>query len=243
MARLPRLALANQQHHILQRGNDNRVIFHDADDIATFRSVLLNAAKKFDVAIHAYVLMPSHFHLLVTPKTGDALGKMMQWVGRHYVPYFNRRYERSGTLWQGRYKSLIIESNHYFMLFSRYIESSPVRAKLVISAMDYVNSSYLHHVGALIDPLISDHPLYWNLGNTPFQREAAYKELMEQALTSTEVMELTDASLRGWPLGTAHFKEQLEKQASRRIVPLKRGRPKADRIKRTGAHKSSPKAE
>jgi len=243
MARLPRLALANQQHHIVQRGTDNRVIFHDADDIATFRSVLLDAAKKFEVAIHAYVLMPSHFHLLVTPKTSDGLGKMMQWVGRHYVPYFNRRHERSGTLWQGRYKSLVIESAHYFMLFSRYVESNPVRARLVSSAADYADSSYLHHVGALIDPLISDHPLYWNLGNTPFQREAAYKELMEQALTSKEVDELSSASLKGWPLGSAHFKEQLEKQARRRIVPLKRGRPKVDRIKRTDTQDSGPTTE
>ena len=229
MARLPRLALANQQHHVLQRGNDNRIIFQDADDIAVFRNVLSDAAKKFSVAIHAYVFMPSHFHLLVTPKTNDGLGKMMQWIGRHYVPYFNRRHARTGTLWQGRYKSLVIESAHYFMLCTRYIESNPLRARLVAAPGDYVHSSYLHHVGSAIDPLISDHPLYWGLGNTPFQREAAYRELMEQALTLEEVAELTNASQKGWPLGSAQFKEQLEKQSSRRIIPLKRGRPRIER--------------
>ena len=229
MARLPRLAVANHQHHVLQFGNDNRLIFQDAADIAMFRSVLLEASRKFDVAIHAYVFMPTHFHLLVTPKSSEGLGKMMQWLGRHYVPYFNRRYERSGTLWQGRFKSLLIDSADYFMLCSRYIESNPVRAGLVAQAADYADSSYLHHVGSVSDRLISDHPLYWNLGNTPFQREGAYKELMEHALTPQEVADFTKATLKGWPLGSAQFKEQLEKQASRRIAPLKRGRPRLDK--------------
>jgi len=227
MARLPRLAVANHQHHVLQRGNDNRIIFHDENDIAAFRLALLSASQKFEVAIHAYVLLPTQFNLLVTPKTGESLGKMMQWLGRHYVPYFNRRYQRSGTLWQGRYKSLVIDSADYFMLCNRYIESSPVWAGLVSHPGDYPNSSYLHHVGALIDPLISDHSLYWNLGNTPFQREAAYRQMAEQALTLKEIGEFTKATLNGWPLGSPKFKSGLEKQANRRIAPLKRGRPKS----------------
>jgi len=226
MARLPRLAVANHQHHVLQCGNDNRIIFQDAEDIAAFREVLLSAARKFEVAIHAYVLLPSQFHLLVTPATDDGLGKMMQWLGRHYVPYFNRRYFRSGTLWQGRFRSLIIDSDDYFMLCSRYIESSPVRAGLVANHANFADSSYQHHIGALVDPLITDHPLYWNLGNTPFQREAAYRDLMEQALTSKEINDFTDATMKGWPIGSSRFKEQLEKQANRRIAPKKRGRPK-----------------
>ncbi len=229
MARLPRLSLAGHQHHVLQRGNDNRIIFQDADDIAMFRHVLLEGARKFEVAIHAYVFMPNHFHLLVTPKSNEGLGRMMQWVGRYYVPYFNRRYDRSGTLWQGRFKSLLIDSAHYFLLCSRYIETNPVRSGLVATPADYRDSSYLHHIGALVDPLISDHPLYWNLGNTPFQREAAYRELLEQALTLKEINDFTLASLKGWPLGSSQFKEQLEKQASRRIAPLKRGRPRIER--------------
>lgn len=227
MARLPRLAVANHQHHILQRGNDNRTIFQDAEDIATFRATLLAASKKFGVAIHAYVLLPTHFHLLVTPKTDDGIGKMMQWLGRHYVPYFNRRYLRSGTLWQGRFKSLVIDSADYFMLCSRYIETNPVRAGLADTPADYANSSYLHHIGALIDPLVTDHAIYWTLGNTPFQREATYKIALEQALTSKEIDDFTKASQHGWPLGSDHFKMRLEKQSSRRASPLKRGRPRS----------------
>lgn len=230
MARLTRLTVANFQHHILQRGHDNRRIFGDAEDVDFFRRVLLEASKKFQVAIHAYVFMPDHFHLLVTPKSDEGVGKMMQWLGRHYVPYFNKRYERIGTLWQGRYKSLIIDSEAYFMFCSRYIESNPVRAGLVNVPEEFVDSSCLHHIGAKTDALVSDHPLYWNLGNTPFQREAAYKHLLEQALTAKQVDEFSQACQKGWPLGSAHFKTDLEKQASRRIHPLKRGRPQNPQV-------------
>jgi len=228
MARLPRLALANHQHHIIQRGNDNQRIFKDAEDIAMFRATLSEAVKKFDVAVHAYVFLPDHFHLLVTPPSDDALSCMMQWIGRHYVPYFNRRHQRAGSLWQGRFKSLVIDSGQYFMLCSRYIELSPVHEGLVTDPAEYAESSYLHHTGKLVDPLIIDHPLYWNLGNTPFQREMEYKKLLEQALTSGEIKEMTAACKTSWPLGSHQFKAQLEKQTNRRITPLKRGRPRLD---------------
>ena len=230
MARLSRLSIANHQHHVLQRGNDNRVIFQDTQDIALFRKVLLEASKKYDVAIHAYVFMPTHFHLLLTPKSDDGIGKMMQWLGRHYVPYFNKKVQRVGTLWQGRFKSLVIESAEYFLLCSRYIETNPVRSGLVQSPIDYADSSCLHHIGVKLDALITDHPLYWNLGNTPFQREAAYRELLEQALTLQQINEFTAATLKGWPVGSVPFKNGLEKQVSRRIAPLKRGRPRTKKI-------------
>lgn len=227
MARLPRLAVAHHPYHILQRGHDDRSIFQDGEDLARFRQILLEAAQKYAVAIHAYVLLPSHFHLLVTPGSDEALGKMMQWLGRHYVPYFNRKNQRSGTLWQGRYKSLLIDAERYFLLCSRYIESHPVRAGLAFDAADYTDSSYRHHVGAALDVLISDHPIYWGLGNTPFQREAAYGKLMAQALTAQEIRDFSLACQKGWPLGSSQFKTDLGKQTVQRIAPLKRGRPKA----------------
>lgn len=226
MARLPRLAVAHHSYHILQSGHDDRLIFQDGEDLARFRQILLEAAKKFGVAIHAYVFMPSHFHLLVTPSDDTALGKMMQWLGRHYVPYFNRKNQRSGTLWQGRYKSLLLDADSYFLFCSRYIESHPVRAGLAADPGAYAQSSYHHHIGAAQDALISDHPRYWNLGNTPFQREAAYGKLMEQSLTAQEIHDFSLACRKGWPLGSSQFKARLEKQTVQRIAPLKRGRPR-----------------
>lgn len=225
MARLPRIVVPHQPHHIIQSGIDRQAIFRDADDSAIFLRWLREAARQFKVAIHAYVLMPTHVHLLASPGDDTGLARMMQWVGRHYVPYFNAKYQRVGTLWQGRYKATVIDSEQYFLVCSKYIESNPVRAGLVAQAADYPWSSFSHHVGVKPDPVITDHPLYWALGNTPFEREAAYRELMEQGLAAGEVAVLNEATLKGWPLGSEKFKKALAKQVQRRITPAKRGRP------------------
>lgn len=167
MARLPRLVVPGQPHHVIQRGNDRQPIFHDEQDYSAFLKWLREAAKIFKIAIHAYVLMPNHIHLLVTPADTVGLGKLMQWVGRYYVPYFNQRYSRVGTLWQGRYRATVIDSEKYFLTCSRYIELNPLRAGMVERPDQYVWSSYVHHAGIKSDPYITDHPLYWALGNTP----------------------------------------------------------------------------
>ncbi|MBI1892252.1 MAG: transposase [Burkholderiales bacterium] len=226
MARLPRLVVPGQPHHVIQRGNDRQPIFHDEQDYATFLKWLREAAKIFKIAIHAYVLMPNHIHLLVTPADAVGLGKLMQWVGRYYVPYFNQRYSRVGTLWQGRYRATVIDSEKYFLTCSRYIELNPLRAGMVERPDQYAWSSYAHHAGIKSDPYITDHPLYWALGNTPFQREAAYRELTEQALTQEEMLLLKEATHKGWALGSEHFKVVLEKQTKRRVQPARKGRPR-----------------
>jgi putative transposase len=225
MARLARLVIPHQPHHIIQRGNDCQLIFRDADDHAAFLRWLREAAKLFKVAIHAYVLMSNHLHLLASPADSVGLARMMQWVGRYYVPYFNNKYQRTGTLWQGRYKATVIDSERYFMICSRYIELNPVRAGIVDHPADYPWSSYAHHIGTKSDPLINDHALYWALGNTPFDREVAYKHLTEQGLAPEEVDTINSATLKGWALGSEKFKLQLEKLSSRRVRPAKRGRP------------------
>lgn len=152
---------------------------------------------------------------------------MMQWIGRHYVPYFNQKYARAGTLWQGRYKAAVIDAQRYFVTCCAYIELNPVRGGLVQTAGDYPWSSYQHHVGIKSDPIISDHPLYWSLGNTPFEREAAYKALVEQGVNEEDVRILTEATLKGWALGTEQFQLALEKQTRRRVRQARRGRPRS----------------
>ncbi|MEN3297828.1 MAG: REP-associated tyrosine transposase [Burkholderiales bacterium] len=225
MARLPRLVVPHQPHHLIQHGNDRQLIFRDADDHIVFLNWLRDASRQFEVAIHAYVLMPSHIHLLATPSDTIGLGRMMQWIGRHYVPYFNQKYGRQGTLWQGRYRATVIDSEQYLMTCSNYIELNPVRAGIALSPEDYPWSSYAHHIGSKSDPVITDHMLYWSLGNTPFDREAAYKNLIEQGLGPKEVLAVTEATRKGWALGSDKFKAQLEKAANRRVQPAKRGRP------------------
>lgn len=224
MARLPRLVIPNQPHHIIQRGNDRQTIFRDNTDFQTFLDWLRDAAKLYQVSIHAYVLMSNHLHLLATPNDEAGLAKMMQWVGRHYVPYFNLKYQRSGTLWQGRFKTSIIDSERYFMVCSRYIELNPVRAGIAHNPVEYHWSSYQHHIGLRADPLITDHALYWALGNTPFEREASYKALTEQGLSTMELEQMRN-SFKGWVIGSDQFKAQLEKQSLRRVTPAPKGRP------------------
>jgi putative transposase len=225
MARLPRLVIPGQPHHVIQRGTDRQHIFREAEDYQRFLGWLKDSAKDFGVAIHAYVLMPNHVHLLASPGEHDGLAQTMQRVGRFYVPWFNHKYARSGGLFQGRFKTSPIDSERYFMMCSRYIELNPVRAQLAVGPLDYPWSSYAHHAGVRPDPVITDHALYWALGNTPFQREAAYKELTEQSLSADELRHINLAVLKGWPLGSDTFKAELQHKAKRQVLPAKRGRP------------------
>ena len=225
MARLPRLVLPNHPHHIIQEGNDRQLIFREDEDYQRFLGWLKESAREFKVAIHAYVLMPNHLHLLASPSTEEGLARMMQRVGRYYVPWFNQKYARLGGLFRGRFKTSLIDSDRYFMMCSRYIEFNPVRNGVVSDPTDYRWSSYAHHAGVRQDSLITDHALYWGLGNTPFQREAAYIELARHPLSATELESINQAVLRGWPLGSDAFKTQLELKAKRQVLPAKRGRP------------------
>lgn len=225
MARLPRLVIPFQPHYVIQRGNNRQPIFHDAQDYAVFLGWLRTASKTFRVAIHAYALLPDRLHMLVSPSDEQGLGRMMQWIGRYYVPYFNRKYQRSGTLWQGRYKTSVLDPEHYFMTCSRYIEATPVQAGLASQLIDCAWSSHAHHIGVRLDPIITDHPLYWALGNTPFAREAAYRALSESALGAEEVKTIEQAVLKGWALGSDKFKKALEQKIKRQVMPARRGRP------------------
>lgn len=225
MARTSRIVIPNLPHHIIQQGNDRQPIFRDEEDYQVFHAWMREAARQFKVAIHAYVLMGNHLHLLATPSDAQGLARMMQLLGRFYVPYFNRKYDRTGTLWQGRFKTSVIESDPYFLSCSRHIEMLPVREGVVPHPADYKWSSYLHHVGDKPDSLIADHPLYWALGNTPFEREAAYKQFMQQPIPQDEVNSLGLTVGKGWTLGSEQFQIQLEKKINRRVRPGKRGRP------------------
>src|SRR5438094_8803974 len=215
MARQPRLILPNQPHLIIQRGNDNQTIFRDDEDHERFLGWLRECARFYKVAVHAYVLMPSYLIVLATPADEDGLALIMQKVGRYYVPWFNNKHGRSGTLFQGRFRTAIVDAAHYFLACSRHIELAPVRDHLAASALDYRWSSYAHHAGVRPDPLVTDHALYWSLGNTPFQREAAYTALVEQGQGRDELDLIDSALAKGWPVGSHAFKAELEKTTKR----------------------------
>ncbi|CAN7242921.1 transposase [Acidovorax sp. LjRoot129] len=225
MARLPRLTLPGHLHHVLQRGNNRQPIFVDREDFETMLALLTDNAQRYAVAVHAYVLMGNHFHLLATPSTASGLPQMMQAVGRSYVQYFNRRHGRTGTLWEGRYRSTVLQPERYLLPCMVYLDLNPVRAGLVAQAADYLWSSHAHWLGLRVDRLLTPHALYWALGNTPFAREAAYAAAAQAGISSQEEAALTASALSGWALGEVEFVAELQKHTARRVTRGRPGRP------------------
>ncbi|MDO9277187.1 MAG: transposase [Polaromonas sp.] len=226
MARQPRLTVPGYPHHVIQRGNNRQPIVLDDADRLRLLALLAEHAPRCRVALHAYVLMDNHFHLLATPETQEGLSQLMQAVGRSYVRYFNNRHGRSGTLWEGRYKSTLIETDRYLLACMVYIDLNPVRAGMVAEPAQYPWSSHRHFIGQGVDKLVTPHALLWNLGNTPFAREAAYRELVLAGVSPQQQEALTHAALSGWALGSETFLNSLQEGTLRRVAPGKRGRPR-----------------
>ena len=225
MARLQRLTVPGYPHHIIQRGNNRQATFRDDADYELLLQLLAEYAEREKVAIHSYVLMSNHFHLLATPQTETVLPVLMQAVGRRYVQSFNKRHQRSGTLWEGRYRSTLVETERYLLACMAYIDLNPVRAGMVARAADYRWSSHGHYVGRRVDKLVTPHSLIWALGNTPFAREEGYAALVEQGVTLPQQKALTESVLKGWVLGEADFVADLQKRTARRVERKRAGRP------------------
>ena len=227
MARLPRLTLPDYPHHVIQRGNNRQATFVRVADYQRLLDLLDENDRLFEVAIHDYVLMSNHFHLLATPQTAEGLPLMMQALGRRYVRYFNDAQGRTGTLWEGRYKSTLIQTDRYLLACMAYIDLNPVRAGMVSQAADYPWSSHGHYIGRGTDKLVTPHALTWTLGNTPFAREAAYAELVQSGINPVQQLALTAATLRGWAFGEPDFVADLQKRTQRRVSKGQAGRPAA----------------
>ncbi len=230
MARLPRLTLGGYPHHVILRGNNRQEIFSNTADRELLLAVLAEESKRHEVDVHAYVLMSNHIHLLLTPRTDQALPCMMQALGRRYVRQFNLRHGRTGTLWEGRYRSSLIQSERHLLACMVYMDLNPVRAGMVSDPIDHPWSSHHHHIGTRVDKLITPHALYWQLGNTPFAREVAYTDMVRAGLPVNQVGALTRATLSGWALGDEAFKSSLQAQTPRRISPGPIGRPSKKRL-------------
>lgn len=225
MARQPRLALPGYPHHVIQRGNNRQPIVLDETDRKMLYSLWLEESQRHKVAVNAYVLLDNHFHMLLTPPSEEAMSLMMQSVGRSYVRYFNKRHNRSGTLWEGRYKSSLVDSEAYLLTCMAYIDLNPVRAGLVELPEHFNWSSYRHLMGQKIDKLVTPHALYWGLGNTPFSREVAYAQFVASGLSASVQKDLTESALKGRVVGRPEFLQSLQKTTQRQILPQKAGRP------------------
>lgn len=222
MPRLPRVMPVGSPQHVIQRGNNRGACFFAEADYAAYLHWLRQAAQLYRVAVHAYVLMTNHVHLLVTPDSEGGISKLMQYLGRHYVHYINKAYRRSGTLWERRFRASLVESEEYLLALYRYIELNPVRAGMVGAAEDYRWSSAYDHLVARRMPGICDHELFMRLGEDGRQRTAAYRALLCEPLSEELLWQVRAAVNQGAVLGGERFKDQIEEQLQRRV---RAGRP------------------
>ena len=225
MPRKPRFYLPAVPAHVIQRGNNRQAVFFCDDDYRAYFAWLREGAERHGCAIHAYVLMTNHVHLLMTPETRDSISRTIQYVGRRYVTYVNAQYGRSGTLWEGRHKGSVISSASYLLACSRYIELNPVRAGMVTVPGDYRWSSYRANAAGESCPLLTYHPLYLALGDSPESRQCAYRELFRGTLGPDQLNAIRSAVQTGTPLGNDRFREQIEAALERKVGQARRGRP------------------
>jgi putative transposase len=228
MARLPRLFVPGFPQLVLQRGIQRSPIFADEAYYQQYLGILRDAARESSIQVHAYALMPDHVHLLFSAADENAPGRALQQIGRRYVRYYNDRHQRTGTLWEGRYRSTAIEPARFLIPCYRYLDLNPVRAGLVADPAHFAWTSCRHHLGITPEALITDHPLFWALGNTPFERQAGYRALLDGGPSEDELEAIRYAAHRGWLLGEIAPKAG-ESAPNRRITPLTKGRPRGSK--------------
>ena len=226
MARLPRLVAPGLPHLIVHRGLNGQPVFLDDADRIAYRLALRQAAVDSGVALHGYGLFPSEVRLIATPTHEQGLGLMMQSLGRRYVRAFNIKYQRSGTPWEGRFRSTVIEAGRFFVVCLRFAEGNEGHGTPFASGSEANPwTSTAHHLGQRSDGLVTEHPAFWALGNTPFEREANYRQTLERALTDIQLTAIRNAVLKGWALGSAEFAAGISVSSGRRALALPRGRP------------------
>ena len=231
MARLPRFVIPGHPQHVIVRGNNREAIFCADADYQFYLDKLKQACEKHQCDLHAYVLMTNHVHLLITPNTEEGIGKVMQMVGRYYVQYFNYTYGRTGTLWEGRYKATLIDSEHYLLSCYRYIELNPVRAEgMANHPSEYPWSSYHYNALGGENNCISPHSEYLALGKQSDERQQAYRALFKRHLAERTLAEIREATNKAWVLGGDHFKEQIAQQLNRRAEPMAKGGDRKSRV-------------
>ena len=225
MPRRPRINLAEVPQHIVQRGINREPCFFADEDYHYYLHWLKKSAADWHCAIHAYVLMTNHVHLLVTPDKQDGIGKMMQSIGRRYVQYINRSYRRTSSLWEGRYKSSLVQAEEYLLTCMRYIELNPVRANMVNDAAQYKWSSYRHNGLGQTDERITPHSLYLALGKEDAERQTEYRGLFRSELDDVAIADIRLALAQGQPLGSERFAEMMCAAVGVRRAHRKPGRP------------------
>jgi len=226
MPRQPRYYISNIPQHVIQRGVDRQAIFFQPEDYKHYLNSLRAAALKYDCKIHAYVLMANHTHILLTPGSERALPLLMQAMGRDFVQKLNKRYDRTGTLWEGRYKASLVQNDFYVMACHRYIELNPVRAGIVTAPGDYPFSSYSHNALGKPNPVLTVHQNYQSMGRNSLDRQSSYRRLFADSLSAELLTRIRDTTNSCLVLGNDRFKDQVEIMLGRSVRHKKTGRPK-----------------
>lgn len=226
MPRRVRLYLENTPVHVVQRGNNRQACFFGVEDFQKYLEVLQEASKQEGCNVHAYVLMTNHVHLLATPQTTESLPRMMQAIGRRYVQWVNARYRRTGTLWEGRYKTSLVQSDRYVLMCYRYIEMNPVRACMVKHPGEYPWSSFQHNALGQGNLIVCHHEKYRALASDFDARCSTYRDLFRHALTEEQINMINVALNYSFPLGDSRFKSQIERANRVQLLLPVRGRPK-----------------
>lgn len=230
MPRRARIIVPGIPLHIIQRGNNRQACFFAEEDYGFYLDWLQEYARKTGCWVHAYVLMTNHVHLLLTPKHKESAGNLMKLLGQRYVQYINRSYKRSGTLWEGRFRSSVIQQDIYLLICQRYIEMNPVRAGMVNHPGEYKWSSYRVNGQAEKSELIKYHPLYNALGNDDIERMLAYRELFRHELEPGEIDKIRKTTNGNFALGSSRFQGEIGRMLGRRVTPGQAGRPRKKEI-------------
>ncbi len=223
MARWPRLIAPGYPMHLTQRGHNRGITFHDDQDFGCFRAILADASERAHCAVHAYALMSNHIHLLLTPSERTSPSRLMQRVGSRFVRYANKRHQRTGTLWEGRFRSSIVDTDRYFLACCRYIDLNPVRAGIVPHADDYIWSSHGTLAHGIDDGLVTPHATYLALGASAAMRQSAYRRFCSIALPPETTGALRIGSRLGTVVGDPRFQRQLETVLKRPTTRLEHG--------------------
>jgi putative transposase len=229
MPRRPRIHLDGVPLHIVQRGHNREPCFFGEEDYQSYLYWLGEALKKESCALHAYALMTNHVHLLITPRQAEAVPRLIIALGRRYVQYINTTYRRTGTLWDSRYKSSLIQAETYLLACQRYIELNPVRAAMVDDPAHYRWTSYRHHALGQANPILTPHPLYLALGKDDNTRQTAYRALFRAQLDKAAIDDIRLALNQNQPLGNSRFYDKIEAMTGQRREAKPRGRPRVRR--------------
>lgn len=223
MARLPRIIVPGLPLHVIQRGNNRQATFFLEEDYRKYLDALEVASDEYECLVHAYVLMTNHIHLLLTPMTEKSVSLMMQAIGRKYVRYINGAYQRSGTLWEGRYKSALVETEQYLLTCSRYIELNPVRAGMVDAPGQYKWSSYCSNALGTDNNCLTQHEVYMRLGKNDESRQQAYKSLFKNHLDTDALELIRDGTQKDTIIGDSRFQDEIKQVLQRRVRKHRHG--------------------